>query len=366
MGRDRSIQAILPIKGKILNVEKARLDKMLGHQEIQLIISALGTGIGQEFDIEKLRYGKVIIMTDADVDGSHIRTLLLTFFFRQMPEIIERGHLYIAQPPLYKLTIGKKSEYIIDDPSLRRRLMERGVSQITVADINANREWTGPELKILLDQLQELQTVVENAVPAWSEVTFAEFLERWDGDKLRPYQGQVGAIEEYFETKEELDAWFDLQSEGIEDFKVYRGPESDVLRQNANAMATVLRKTDEIEALLGAIAETGLKFQGGGKFVVRTSKGSELESSNLMDLAAEVQKGAQSDVDIQRYKGLGEMNADQLWESTMDPETRLLFQVTLDDALGADEIFTILMSEGVEARREYIEQHALEITDLDV
>lgn len=366
MGRDRRIQAILPIKGKILNVEKARLDKMLGHQEILLIISALGTGIGQEFDIEKLRYGKVIIMTDADVDGSHIRTLLLTFFFRQMPEIIEQGNLYIAQPPLYKLTIAKKSQYIIDDPGLRRALLERGVSQITVEDRGAKREWSGTELKILLDQLQELQNAVDGAVPTWSEITFPEFLERWDGTQLRGFHGQVGAVEEYFETKEELENWFELQSAGIEDFKIYRGPESDVLRQNAQGLATVLRQKDEIEALLGALAESGLVFQGGGDFLVRTAKGNEVECTNLMALAQEVQKGVQSDVDIQRYKGLGEMNADQLWESTMDPETRLLFQVTLDDAIGADEIFTILMSEGVEARREYIEQHALEITNLDV
>jgi DNA gyrase/topoisomerase IV subunit B len=171
---------------------------------------------------------------------------------------------------------------------------------------------------------------------------------------------------EFFETKEELDNWLDLQSAGMDEFRVYRGPESDVLRQNADAMAVVLQNRDDIESLLGALAESGLMFQGGGDFVVRTAKGGEVESSDLMDLAAEVQRGVQSDVDIQRYKGLGEMNADQLWESTMDPEARLLFKVTLDDALGADEIFTILMSEGVEARREYIEQHALEITNLDV
>ncbi|MEL6713354.1 MAG: DNA topoisomerase (ATP-hydrolyzing) subunit B, partial [Planctomycetota bacterium] len=355
MGRDRRTQAILPIKGKILNVEKARLDKMLGHQEIQLIISALGTGIGPEFDVEKLRYGKVIIMTDADVDGSHIRTLLLTFFFRQMPEIIERGHLYIAQPPLYKLSIGKKSQYILDDPTLRRTLIERGVDQITVRDANAEREWNGAELKILLDQLQELQNAVDGAIPAWSDRTFPEFLERWDGEHLRPFHGQVGAAEEFFATKQELDDWFELQAAGAEDFKVYRGPESGVLRQDANALATVLKSRDEIEALLGALSETGLVFRGGGNFIVRTAKGGEVECNDLMQLATEVQKGAQADVDIQRYKGLGEMNADQLWESTMDPETRLLLQVTLDDALGADEIFTILMSEGVEARREYIE-----------
>ena len=342
-GRDRRYQAILSIKGKILNVEKARLDKMLGHQEIQLIISALGTGIGAEFDIEKLRYGKIIIMTDADVDGSHIRTLLLTFFFRQMPETIERGHLYIAQPPLYKLTVGKKSQYIVDDPTLRKALLDRGVEQITVEDRAAKKDWTGPELKVLLDQLQELQNLVDGAVPAWSETTFTEF----------------------FNTKEELDSWLELQ--GVDgDLKIYRGPDSNVLRQDADIVVTFLRQQQEIEAVLGAIAEGGLQFQGGGNFLVRTSKGAEQECANLMDLAKAVQKGAQSDVDIQRYKGLGEMNHDQLWESTMDPTTRSLFKVTLEDALGADEIFTILMSEGVEARREYIEQHALEITNLDV
>ncbi len=370
MGRDSAIQAILPIKGKILNVEKARLDKMLGHQEIQLIIAALGTGIGAEFDIDKLRYGKVIIMTDADVDGSHIRTLLLTFFFRQMPAIIEDGHLYIAQPPLYKLTIGKTSHYIIDDPELRRTLLERGVNQITVEDRIAGREFTGAELKVLLDQLQELQNVVDGAVPRWSEVTFDAFLERWDGDHLRPYHAEVGTAAEFFATSEELDAWLDLQLMGSgksrDEVRIYRGPESGVLKQDADGIATVLRTRDEIEALLGALTESGLRFQGGGDFLVRTAKGAEIECSNLMDLAKEVQKGAQSDVDIQRYKGLGEMNDDQLWESTMDPSTRQMFRVTLDDALGADEIFTILMSEGVEARREYIEQHALEIRNLDV
>ena len=364
-GRDRRYQAILPIKGKILNVEKARLDKMLGHQEIQLIISALGTGIGAEFDIENLRYGKIIIMTDADVDGSHIRTLLLTFFFRQMPETIERGHLYIAQPPLYKLTVGKKSQYIVDDPSLRKALLERGVEQITVEDRAASKEWTGAELKVLLDQLQELQNLVDGAVPAWSETTFTEFLERWDGSQLRPIHAARGTNEEFFSTKEELDGWLELQ--GVDgDLKVYRGPDSNVLRQDADIVVTFLRQQQEIEAVLGAIAEGGLQFQGGGNFLVRSAKGAEQECANLMDLAKEVQKGAQSDVDIQRYKGLGEMNHDQLWESTMDPTTRSLYQVTLEDALGADEIFTILMSEGVEARREYIEQHALEITNLDV
>ena len=257
-GRDRRYQAILPIKGKILNVEKARLDKMLGHQEIQLIISALGTGIGAEFDIENLRYGKIIIMTDADVDGSHIRTLLLTFFFRQMPETIERGHLYIAQPPLYKLTVGKKSQYIVDDPPLRKALLERGVEQITVEDRAAKKEWTGAELKILLDQLQELQNLVDGAVPAWSETTFTDFLERWDGSQLRPIHAARGANEEFFSTKEELDSWLELQ--GVDgDLKVYRGPDSNVLRQDADIVVTFLRQQQEIEAVLGEIGRAHVR-----------------------------------------------------------------------------------------------------------
>jgi len=282
-----------------------------------------------------------------------------------MPETIERGHLYIAQPPLYKLTVGKKSQYIVDDPTLRKALLDRGVEQITVEDRAAKKDWTGPELKVLLDQLQELQNLVDGAVPAWSETTFTEFLERWDGSRLRPIHAARGTNAEFFNTKEELDSWLELQ--GVDgDLKIYRGPDSNVLRQDADIVVTFLRQQQEIEAVLGAIAEGGLQFQGGGNFLVRTSKGAEQECANLMDLAKEVQKGAQSDVDIQRYKGLGEMNHDQLWESTMDPTTRSLFKVTLEDALGADEIFTILMSEGVEARREYIEQHALEITNLDV
>lgn len=216
-----------------------------------------------------------------------------------------------------------------------------------------------------MDQLQELQNMADDAVPSWSDKTIGDFVERWDGEHLRPFHGQVGITEEFFRTKEELDAWFELQFAGRDDFKIYGGPESGVLRQEADGMTTVLRKHEEIEALLGAIAETGIRFQGGGDFVVRTPKG-EVPCDSLVNLATEVQRGAQSDVDIQRYKGLGEMNDDQLWESTMDPTTRKLFRVTLDDAMGADEIFTILMSDGVEARREYIEQHALEITNLDV
>ncbi|MEZ6017137.1 MAG: DNA topoisomerase (ATP-hydrolyzing) subunit B [Planctomycetota bacterium] len=365
-GRDRAYQAILPIKGKILNVEKARLDKMLGHQEILLIIQALGCGIGDEFDIEKLRYGKVIIMTDADVDGSHIRTLLLTFFFRQMPQLIEHQNLYIAQPPLYKVTIGKTSAYVPDDAALRRYLVERGASSLNLRDLTAQREWSGAELKVVLDQLQRLQGLAEQALPTWVTVRFEDFLERWDGQHLPSHYARVGAASAYFSTRDELDQWLELQGVGREQpLAIYRGPESDVKLQDSDGIAAFLRQREQLEEQLTAITELGVMFRGGGKFVVVSPKG-EVECANLMDLARAAQKGAQSNVDIQRYKGLGEMNADQLWESTMDPTRRTLYRVELQDAIAADEIFTILMGEGVEARRDYIEAHALEVTNLDV
>ena len=365
-GRDRMYQAILPIKGKILNVEKARLDKMLGHQEILLIIQALGCGIGAEFDLEKLRYGKVIIMTDADVDGSHIRTLLLTFFFRQMPQLLEHGHLFIAQPPLYKVTIGKRSAYVPDDPALRSYLIERGASSLAVHDSTNEREWSGTELKAMLDGLQKMQTLAEGAVASWAPVSFEDFLERWDGEHLPKHWARVGSAEGYFVSREELDNWLELQAVGLDEpLKIYSGPESDVKAKEADGQSVFIRQREALEERLVALAEAGLQFQGGGRFTVKSPKG-EIECNNLMELARGVQKGAQSNVDIQRYKGLGEMNADQLWESTMDPTRRTLYQVELDDAIAADEIFTILMSDGVEARREYIEAHALEIANLDV
>ena len=247
-GRDRNYQAILPIKGKILNVEKARLDKMLGHQEIQLIIQALGCGIGEEFDIEKLRYGKVIIMTDADVDGSHIRTLLLTFFFRQMPQLIEHQNLYIAQPPLYKVTIGKNSAYVPDDAALRRYLVDRGASSLTLRDVNTNREWSGAELKALLDQLQRLQGLAEQALPSWVTVRFEDFLDRWDGAKLPNYWARVGSASAFFDTREELDAWLELQggNRGGAPLAIYRGPESDVKLQDADGVSTFLRQREQL------------------------------------------------------------------------------------------------------------------------
>ncbi len=366
MGRDRRYQAILPIKGKILNVERARLDKMLSHQEIQLIIQALGTGIADEFDMEKLRYNKIVIMTDADVDGSHIRTLLLTFFFRHMPEVIERGHLYIAQPPLFKVAMGKKYEYLSDDPSLRRYLIDKGVADVTIRDEMTETEWTGAELKELCRQLSEVEALANKAVPRWAEIPFGEVLDRWDGSSLPGFWGSAADAVGFFDSREELENWVELQK-GIlgEQTVVYSGPDGGTKLDDAGILSCHFAATEELSRSLIALEEKGMRLRGGGRWTATTDKGSQ-ECTQLLQLGAIVRKSAETGVDIQRYKGLGEMNHDQLWESTMDPQTRKFYRVDLEDAIAADEIFTILMSDGVEARRDYIERHALEVTNLDV
>lgn len=366
MGRDRRYQAILPIKGKILNVERARLDKMLSHQEIQLIIQALGCGIAEEFNLDKLRYNKVVIMTDADVDGSHIRTLLLTFFFRHMVEIIEAGHLYIAQPPLYKLSSGKKYEYVTDEAALRELLIERGASAVTVRDGVTGVEWTGGPLRELCRLLTEVETRAAEAIPRWARIPFDALLDRWDGTSLPGFWGRAGKQESFFNSREELDNWIELQRATLgADAAVYSGPDSGVNADDAPLSSGHFAQTDGLVKALLALEEQGMQLRGGGRWTARTAKGEE-ECRQLLGLGRLVQKSAESGFDIQRYKGLGEMNYDQLWESTMDPETRKFYRVELEDAIAADAIFTILMSDGVEARREYIEKYALEITNLDI
>ena len=366
MGRDRKIQAILPIKGKILNVEKARLDKMLSHQEIQLIISALGCGIADEFDAEKLRYGKIIIMTDADVDGSHIRTLLLTFFFRQMLDLVEAGCLYIAQPPLYKVSKGKQSRYLVDDKALREYLLELGVTGNAVKDLEADKTWEGPELRALADLLAELGNLASSAIPVWSDLSFDEVVERYDGTRVPMYWARAQETDHFFDTKAEYENFLELQAGMVEgSLRVYSGPESGVDVNDAHVLGSLIASSQETQETLAALEARGMIIRGGGKFQLDTGK-EVIDCAGPLELGRKLQSQAQSGVDIQRYKGLGEMNADQLWESTMDPDTRTLYKVTLEDAFAADQIFTVLMGDGVEVRREYIEQYALEITNLDV
>jgi DNA gyrase subunit B len=367
-GRDRRFQAVLPLKGKILNVEKARLDKMLGHSEIQTIISALGTGIADEFDLEKVRYGKTIIMTDADVDGSHIRTLLLTFFFRHMRPLIESGLLYIAQPPLYKVKSKEGETYVANDGELRRRLVEIGIQSLIVRDLARGREWRGAELSELLDHLRRLEDTVERAIPSWTRLAARDLLDTFDGQNLRAWWAQVRGVDHFFASKSELDDFLELERLALDKgaaLTIYSGPDSSVSRDAAHVASLRLTFTEELATLLRGIESRGLAFRGGGRFEVLRGK-QVSPAGDVLALAAATRKSSEGEVDIQRYKGLGEMNPEQLWESTMDPARRRMYRVELEDEFVADEIFTILMSPGVEARREYIERHALEVTNLDV
>ncbi|HVS18513.1 MAG TPA: toprim domain-containing protein, partial [Planctomycetota bacterium] len=367
-GRDRRFQAVLPLKGKILNVEKARLDKMLGHSEIQTIISALGTGIADEFDIEKVRYGKTIIMTDADVDGSHIRTLLLTFFFRHMRPLIESGMLYIAQPPLYKVKTKGSEFYVANEAELRRKLVEIGVASLNLRDLESKREWIGAELAEVLDDLRRLEDLVSGAIPPWMQLEPKALLDAYTDSGLPSWWARVGGVDHFFESKEKLDDFVELQRARLAaggSLRVYGGPESEVVRDDAHMSAARLPFSSDMGEVLKDLEAHGLRFRGGGRFEIQRGR-NVIEAADPLALAAAARKSSEGEVDLQRYKGLGEMNPEQLWESTMDPARRRMFRVELEDEFVADEIFTILMSPGVEARRIYIERHALEATNLDV
>ncbi|MCC7011730.1 MAG: DNA topoisomerase (ATP-hydrolyzing) subunit B [Planctomycetes bacterium] len=364
-GRDRRYQAILPLKGKILNVEKARLDKMLGHSEIQTIISALGCGIADEFALDKVRYGKTIIMTDADVDGSHIRTLLLTFFFRHMRPLIESGMLYIAQPPLYKVKAKGGERYLASDAELRRALIELAVESMTIREVGSGREWKQVELSELLDDLRKLEESLERAIPLWTRIPAHQLIETWDGTQIASHWVHAQGREHFFENEAKQRDFLELQKVGLRgELQVYDGPDSKVARDDAHVLASRLPHSGDVSESLAGIEARGVTVKGVGFELVRTK--STVSCANLFELARAIRKSAEGDVDVQRYKGLGEMNPEQLWESTMDPKRRRMYRVRLEDEFAADEIFTILMSNQVEARREYIERYALEVTNLDV
>ena len=372
-GRNRRFQAILPLKGKILNVEKARLDKMLGHSEIQIIIGALGCGIAEEFDMQKLRYGKTIIMTDADVDGSHIRTLLLTFFFRHMRPMIEAGRLFIAQPPLYKVKTKKKAQYLNSDAELREFLVVHGLGSVKILQLDDKgkpdgKEWQDLALRQLADDLRHLEDLTDTLYPNWTEIDANQIIESFDGESIFEHWASVDGVDHFFSNGTELQNFMELQKVGLsaeEELKVHTGPDCEIPRDEAHVLTCHINNPSKYIESLRNLEGHGLKFRGGGRWEIGSGKtGSAV--AGLLNLAESVRLSAQSEVDVQRYKGLGEMNPDQLWESTMDPEKRQLLQVKLEDEFKADEIFTILMSTGVEDRREYIERYALEATNLDI
>ncbi len=359
-GRDRRYQAILPLKGKILNVEKARFDKLLTSNEIRTLITAMGTGIGKDdFDVAKLRYHRIIIMTDADVDGSHIRTLLLTFFFRQMPEIVERGHLYIAQPPLYKVKRGKREIYLKDDDYLLDYLLDEGTEGVSLLLDEGKKVLRGkqiiPTLRNILEFNQHFDKIVNRGVP--SEV-------------LRMFLR--GKIRNGFADKADLEplAVKLRQVEPDARFEVLENPDR-ILVSYGNLHARIDRQT--VETL--SSHEYKLLLQSfklvedlclNGPAVLQSEGKDDIEISDRKDLLETFLSRAKKGQYIQRYKGLGEMNPDQLWETTMDAERRVLLQVTIEDAVEADEIFTVLMGDQVEPRREFIEQNALNVANLDV
>ena len=369
-GRNRRFQAILPLKGKILNVEKARFDKMLGSAEVGTLVTALGCGIGsEEFDPEKLRYHSIIIMTDADVDGSHIRTLLLTFFFRQMRKLVERGHVYIAQPPLYKIAKGKQQQYLKDDAALDAYLTAAALDS-SALHVNADAPGiAGKALAELVDRYQAVERIVRRRARHYPQEVLWElvFAPRLSADALRRESDVEAAsktISERLQTLKVRGIRYSVDVRGDDEGLWY--PLVRILAHGVERLVPLkpefFRSNDYAEMANLGETLTGLIEDGG--YFRRGEK--RLQTRSFTEgwawLLAEARRG----YNIQRYKGLGEMNPDQLWETTMDPETRHLLQVTIDDAMQADEIFTTLMGDQVEPRREFIEDNALSVANLDI
>ena len=370
-GRNRKFQAILPLKGKILNVEKARFDKMLGSAEVGTIVTALGCGIGKdEFDPDKLRYHRIIIMTDADVDGSHIRTLLLTFFFRQMRELVERGHVYIAQPPLYKLTRGKSSQYLKDEEALASYLTDAALIDTALYSTPESEGIEGEALASIVAQYQATQKTIDRLERVYSrdvldELVFAPVL---TADAMR----EEAAVVAFSESLSERLLTHGDNTVAYECL-VRRDPERGhfyvVVRRTAHGVASdiVLGQnfigSNEYTELV-ALGQTLSDTMGEASFVKRGEK--QFASSDFAKMMVWLMDEARRGCSIQRYKGLGEMNPDQLWETTMDPEARRMLRVTIEDAIRADQMFVTLMGDDVEPRREFIETNALAVANLDI
>jgi DNA gyrase subunit B len=365
-GRDRRYQAILPLRGKILNVEKARYDKMLGHEEIRAMITAIGTGIGKDdFDPARLRYGKIIIMTDADVDGSHIRTLLLTFFFRHMQELIKRGHIFVAQPPLYRIKRGKSEKYIKDDKEFTREILRRATDNLKVElsdkSVAGGGVLGGKELLNFLVQLDEFQLTWRRLERRLRDTRVVEILARTDlaidtkadftvEANVRPVYEALKAqkIETELKREEEHSAWM----------VTFKDP------TNAERAINVELAAQPEYKRLRSMARQAAKLNHPPFVAVKENSRETLVG--WRDLLAHVKNEGTREVNVQRYKGLGEMNAEQLWETTMNIETRTLLKINLEDLVQSDQIFTTLMGEDVESRRKFIEENALDVRNLDV
>jgi DNA gyrase subunit B len=380
-GRDRKFQAILPLKGKILNVEKARFDKMLTSDEIRTLIMALGTGIGRKreesdkadkdtFDIAKARYHKIILMTDADVDGSHIRTLLLTFLFRQMPELLERGYIYIAQPPLFKVKKGKVERYLKDEGALNEHLADLAVEDVHLYLEGAQDFVTGRRLLPILKKMISFETLLArfNKKPHEASMIRA-FVDEpgLDRDLLKDGAALTNAVANVKKTLRVMYPKLDSTLEILSDEEHHSNKVS--CRMQANGASFGLDVTHDLvgSADFRELQKLAPSAIGLGRAPYKLkAKGEEQELRSTSDLVRTILDLGKQGLSIQRYKGLGEMNPGQLWETTMNPEARTLLRVTLEDVTGVDEIFTILMGDEVEPRRNFIQTHALEVRNLDV
>jgi DNA gyrase subunit B len=401
-GRDRRTQAILPLKGKILNVEKARYDKMLGHEEIRAMITALGTGIGKDdFDTSKLRYGKVILMTDADVDGSHIRTLLLTFFFRHMQELIKRGHVFIAQPPLYKIKKGKTEQYIKNDNEFVKVMVKRASDGIVVRYGEGAAKLEGAPLTKFMTTLNDYLGFFDKVNKRIRDEKVTELIPQvglsqrgdFEGDKKSPpakitkLQKQLeklaksnGVKEVNLEFDDEHELWQIryTDSQGAErkiNWQLVSAPEYRQMMAKYKQIEPFMEPPFVIEAVAAPAAEESAEAEGADKTDKKTKAAPKskkkveveaVEKQSAKELFDHVLGEGRKEYSVQRYKGLGEMTAEQLWETTMDPERRTLLEVKVEDIAECEAIFTTLMGEDVEARRKFIEENALDVKNLDI
>ncbi|HEY4330292.1 MAG TPA: DNA topoisomerase (ATP-hydrolyzing) subunit B [Phycisphaerae bacterium] len=413
-GRDRVFQAILPIKGKILNVEKARVDKMLGHEEIRTIVQALSCGIGlADFDITKLRYGKVVIMTDADVDGSHIRTLLLTFFFRQMVQLIKDGRVYIAQPPLYKVTRKKQVEYVKNEAAMRKALADLGIDGTSLIVRGKKGEekhrYKGADLRKIMQILEQLEDYAAIAERRGLRLQTVLKL-RADNERLPTHRVILDGKESYFFEEEMYEAFVDKNKiadleaiihsvetdengtpgvngngNGDEKKKDKKVTKAELTEKKTQARKRLekneeLHENKKIEELIQALAafdlpiedyflqieETDSGEKKATRYVIENGDAHKVDIAGLGDIVGEIHRIAKHGIEVGRFKGLGEMNAEELWITTMDPQRRTLLRVTLEGASNAEAMFSTLMGEDVERRRQFIEAHALEVKNLDV
>ncbi len=380
-GRDRKFQAILPIRGKLINVEKARLDKVLQNNEIRTMITAIGTGIGDSegegaFNIEKLRYHKIIIMTDADVDGSHIRTLLLTFFYRQMPQLVKQGFVYIAQPPLYSITRKKKTDYIDDDAELNRILLQNGVEEVKLKNLADGNEFNPKQLEEILTLLESLDKHAVYIKRLGGD--FADYVEKRAQDGLLP-QSMVKVREgndetvHYFTTNEELETFKSANNDLF-------GGDTEVIEKKKDGptrrakVSNLHLESKAIADLLGKLSKKGLNIehyaaQDKPLFELVEGEGERATTTPLFsipEILAGVKSVGKKGIQMYRFKGLGEMDAKELFETTMNPVKRKLLRIDLTDAVEAEEMFVKLMGDEVEPRRQFIEDNALNVRNLDV